>query len=65
VSKYLCWPYRTYHQLHGDEEDACLKKEIVSKPFFEEGDHKQAQRYRKSELRSKVKMFMHGLVGPK
>ena len=53
------------HQLHGDEEDACLEKEIVSKPFFEESDHEQAQRYRKSELCSKVKMFTHGLIGPK
>ena len=43
----------------------CLEKEIVSESFFEESDHEQAERYRKSELRSKIKMFMHGLVGPK
>lgn len=52
-------------QLDRDEEDARLERKIVSKPRLEESDHEQNQRHRKSELRSKVKMFMHGLVDPK
>ena len=49
-------------QLHGNEEYACLKKKIVSKSLFEESDHEETKGNRESELCSKVKMFVHGLV---